>query len=113
MHLYSFFGILLGCSDVGQQGFPAYAGEKSMYQVHKFMALDAFQTQYFIQQVGLSAASFGVEMADIQYVGHALQNVFGYKCAPETSIGPTEPEELQSVCIAVSLIVQRCSRVQG
>ena len=34
-HLYEFFGVLLGCSDVGMKGFPAYAGDASMYEVHK------------------------------------------------------------------------------
>ena len=102
MHLYSFFGSLLGCSDIGQDGFPAYDGHTSMYDVHKFMYLDAFQVQYFIQQVGLSATSLGVELADVQYVGNALQSFFGYKCAPETSVLIGKPKELQSICIAVS-----------
>lgn len=33
--LYSYFGLLLGCSDVAKPGFPAYKGDKSMYEVHK------------------------------------------------------------------------------
>jgi hypothetical protein len=34
-HLYQYFGLLLGCSTVGQTGFPKYGGETSMYSVHK------------------------------------------------------------------------------
>ena len=34
-HLYSYFGVLLGCTKVGTDGFPAYGGEASMYEVHK------------------------------------------------------------------------------
>ena len=34
-HLYQFFGVLLGCSQYGHMGFPAYGGEASMYEVHK------------------------------------------------------------------------------
>ena len=34
-HLYSYFGILLGCSQSGKDGLPAYDGEKSQYDVHK------------------------------------------------------------------------------
>lgn len=34
-HLYSYFGLLLGCSDVAKPGFSAYKGDKSMYEVHK------------------------------------------------------------------------------
>ena len=101
-HLYSFFGILLGCSDVAKPGFPAYGGDKSMYEVHKFMALDAYQVQYFIEQVGLSAASFGVTTADVEAVGHAIQSMFGVKCAPKFSVAPGLPRALQSICIAVS-----------
>ena len=80
-----------------------------MYDVHKFMALDAYQVQYFIHQVGLSAASFGVADADIEYVGHALQGFFGVKCAPETKIIPDAGKELQSICIAVGVPLQHLS----
>lgn len=34
-HLYSYFGAALGCSEYSQMGFPAYAGQPSMYSVHK------------------------------------------------------------------------------
>ena len=35
-----------------------------MYEVHKFMALDSNEVGYFIEQVGLSAKSFGVAEED-------------------------------------------------
>jgi hypothetical protein len=100
-HLYQFFGTLLGCSKIGTADFPAYAGEKSMYEVHKYMALDAFQVGYFITQVGLSAASFGVATADVEAVGKALMDLFGHKCAPPATVVPSQGPQLQSVCIAV------------
>lgn len=31
-HLYEYFGALLGCTAYGMEGFPAYGGDKSMYQ---------------------------------------------------------------------------------
>lgn len=34
-HLYEFFGLLLGCSQVGSADFPAYGGDPNMYNVHK------------------------------------------------------------------------------
>jgi hypothetical protein len=37
-HLYEFFGTLLGCSQQGQPGFPAYDGQPSMFQVHKYVS---------------------------------------------------------------------------
>ena len=88
-HLYEFFGTLLGCSKIGTADFPTYAGDKSMYEVHKYMALDAAQVGYFITQVGLSAASFGVATADVEAVGKALMDLFGYRCAPPAMVVPS------------------------
>ena len=34
-HLYEYFGVLLGCSQVNTTDFPAYEGEASMYELHK------------------------------------------------------------------------------
>ena len=34
-HLYEYFGVLLGCTQVGKSGFPPYGGDPSMYDVHK------------------------------------------------------------------------------
>lgn len=94
-HLYQYFGVLLGCS---AQGFPAYAGDASQYSVHKYMDLNAYQVGYFIEQVGLSAASFGVASADVAAVGAALQKFFDYRCSPPTTIIPAQGAQLQSVC---------------
>jgi len=99
-HLYEYFGDLLGCSMVGETGYPAYSGETSMYKVHKFMGLDANEIGYFITQVGLSAASFGVATEDVTAVGEALNMAFGYKCAPAVAILPNATAELQAICIA-------------
>lgn len=73
-----------------------------MYEVHKFMALDANEVGYFIEQVGLSAASFGVAASDVQYVGKTLQSLFGMRCAPAVDILPGAPAELQAICTDVS-----------
>lgn len=72
-----------------------------MYSVHKFMDLDANEVGYFIMNVGLSAASFGVSNADVTAVGNALTAAFGYRCEPPVSIPSYEPAELQSICIDV------------
>lgn len=71
-----------------------------MYSVHKFMDLDAYEVGYFIEQVGLSAASFGVADADVQAVGMALTKLFDYRCAPATTAIPAQGSQLQSICIA-------------
>jgi len=97
-HLYQFFGALLGCSEYGSMGFPAYKGKSSMGDVHRFMDLDSFEVGYFIQQVGLSAASFGVTTDDVTAVGTALTKLFAYRCAPPVAILPNATAELQSIC---------------
>jgi hypothetical protein len=76
--------------------------EDGMYKVHKFMALDAAEVGYFIEQVGLSAASFGVSSSDVAAVGSALMGAFGYRCEPPASIPAFEPAALQSICTDVS-----------
>lgn len=73
-----------------------------MYEVHKFMDLDAYEVGYFITQVGYAAASFGVAPSDIEYVAGALNKLFNYKCSPPTSVLPNEKPELQAICIASS-----------
>lgn len=98
-HLYEYFGTLLGCTQQGVTAFPAYNGGASMYNVHKFMDLSAAEVNYFITQVALAAASFGVATADIQAVGVALGALFGVRCGPSTTVIPSQGSQLQSICI--------------
>lgn len=75
-----------------------------MYELHKFMALDEKDVGYFITQVGLSAASFGVTDEDVTAVGKALQATFGARCSRPV-LGPqSEKPELQAICIEVSCV---------
>ncbi|KAF2430005.1 hypothetical protein EJ08DRAFT_697798 [Tothia fuscella] len=99
-HLYEYFGGLLGCSLQGQDGYPKYAGSNNMGSVHKFMGLSHAEVTYFITQVGLSAASFGVTTEDVTAVGTALNEAFGYICSPPASIPASEPKEPQAICQA-------------
>ena len=91
-HLYELFGKLLGCSM-----FPAYAGDTSMYETHKYMKLSNNQIGYFIQQVGLSAKSFGVTDADVNSIATSLTNIFNTRCDAPVSIAGG-PVGLQSIC---------------
>ena len=100
-HLYQYFGVLLGCSTVGTSpAFPSYMGEASQYSVHKYMALDENEVGYFITQVGLAAASFGVATDDITIVAKALTSTFDYKCSPPVTVIPAQGPQLQAICIA-------------
>jgi hypothetical protein len=101
-HLYQFFGSLLGCSMQGMPGFDAYAGDPSMFEVHKFMNLDPNQLGYFIQQVALAGASFGVAQEDLEGVGMALNSLFGMRCAPPTEVIKSQGPQLQAICIEES-----------
>src|SRR5579871_6699776 len=99
-HLYEMFGSLLGCSmQANNSAFPTYAGDASMYQVHKFMNLSKPEMDYFITQVGLSAASFGVATSDVMAVGMALNSTFNQRCSPPTVVIQAQGEQLQAICI--------------
>jgi len=67
--------------------------------VHKFMDLSAAENGYFITQVGLAAASFGVTQDDAAAVGMALNNLFNYRCSPPTTVIPAQGPQLQAICI--------------
>ncbi|KAK0388978.1 hypothetical protein NLU13_2555 [Sarocladium strictum] len=99
-HLYEFFGSLLGCSQQGMSGFAAYTADPSMYDVHKFMNLNDAEMTYFITQVGMSAASFGVAEADVTAVGESLGKIFNVRCAPAAEVIKAQGPQLQSICIA-------------
>jgi hypothetical protein len=64
------------------------------------MHLDSDEVGYFVEQVGLSAASFGVSNDDVTAVGTLLNNMFNVKCAPAVSLAPGADKQLQSICIA-------------
>lgn len=66
----------------------------------RFMNLNEYELGYFITQVGLSAASFGVSIEDVTAVGQALAKLFAYRCAPETVVVHSQGAHLQSVCQA-------------
>lgn len=66
------------------------------------MNLDPYQVGYFITQVGLSAASFGVTEDDVTAVGESLNKAFGYKCEPSAPVVPAQGSQLQSICQADS-----------
>lgn len=99
-HLYQYFGALLGCSMEGTGGvFSGYQGDPSQYQIHKFMNLSKPEMDYFITQVGLSAASFGVATSDVEAVGMALNDTFNMRCSPPTVVIPAQGSQLQAICI--------------
>lgn len=62
------------------------------------MVLDPYQVGYFVEQVGLAAASFGVAKSDINAVATALESLFGYRCAPKTTVIEARGAQYQSIC---------------
>lgn len=97
-HLYEYFGSILGCSMQGMTGYSAYDGDVSQYQVHKFMDLSYPEVSYFIQQVALSAQSFGVASSDLAVAGTALNSLFNVKMAAPVAVIPAQGAQLQSIC---------------
>jgi hypothetical protein len=71
-----------------------------MYNVHKFMNLDNAEMTYFITQVGMAAASFGVAEEDIAIVAKALGDTFNMRCSAPAEVIPGTGEQLQAICIA-------------
>ncbi|CZR60244.1 uncharacterized protein PAC_10140 [Phialocephala subalpina] len=98
-HLYEYFGVLLGCSMQGGADYPAYSGHGSQYNVHKFMDLSYAEVTWFIDQVALSAMSFGVAKDDLAVVGTALNSFFNYRCALPMVVVSAQGPQLQSICI--------------
>lgn len=62
------------------------------------MVLDPYEVGYFIEQVGLAAASFGVAKSDINAVATALETLFGHRCAPKTTVIEAQGAQYQSIC---------------
>jgi hypothetical protein len=63
------------------------------------MDLSAAEVGYFITQVAMSAASFGVAQADLTIVGTALESIFDVRCGPPTTVIPAQGAQLNSICI--------------
>lgn len=105
VHFYQIFGVLLGCSMQGPNAdsvFPSYQGDASLFKTHQFMDLDHDQMGYFIEQVGMSAASFGAATCDVTIVGDALTKIFDYQCSPPYALTAEDGPHRQSICIASS-----------
>jgi hypothetical protein len=64
------------------------------------MDLDANEVGYFIQQVGLSAQSFGVASDDVTAVGNLLTTTFDGKCSAAAAVIPDQGLQLQAICTA-------------
>ncbi|KAI0468485.1 hypothetical protein F4859DRAFT_490521 [Xylaria cf. heliscus] len=100
-HVYSYFGTFLGCSTLGATELPAYAGRASMYEVHKYMDLNAAELGYFIEQAVKGLISFGFSDADAQFVNATLDSKFNKRCAPAGAlIPPSAGPQLQAICVA-------------
>lgn len=80
-------------------GFDAYGGNPSMYKVHKFMNLGKAEMTYFITQVGMAAASFGVAKDDIDIVAKALSDTFDMRCSAPAEVIKGKGPQPQAICI--------------
>jgi hypothetical protein len=114
-HVWQYFGVLLNCSKQGvDPDFPAYKGNPSMYEVHKFvltpllfvasltynryMDLDPYEQGWFVNQLTLAAASIGFSAEDTTIWFNTMTGLFSSRCSPPTAVGNLPPV-LNSICI--------------
>ncbi|KIW13669.1 hypothetical protein PV08_08860 [Exophiala spinifera] len=100
-HVYQYFGEFYGCSFQGSEAFPKYQGVASMYEVHKFMDPDIFESEYFNEQIVLAAQSVGFEDPDVTFTREGLAKTFTARCIPPAVVIPASAgPQLQSICVA-------------
>ncbi|RFU27312.1 hypothetical protein B7463_g9032, partial [Scytalidium lignicola] len=100
-HVYSYFGTFLGCSHIGSKELSAYAGKASMYEVHKYMDINAAKMAFFIDQAVRGLLSIGFTDSDAEFVNRTLDMTFNKRCAPATPVVPVEAgPQLQAICVA-------------
>ncbi|KAH7412881.1 hypothetical protein BKA64DRAFT_731128 [Cadophora sp. MPI-SDFR-AT-0126] len=99
-HIWQYFGTLINCSEQGKSDvFPAYEGEPSMYQVHRFMDISKAENDFFIQQLVDASASIGFSPADAEN-WRKLMAPYNTRCAPAFAVnGVRGGADLQAVCI--------------
>ncbi|KEF51851.1 uncharacterized protein A1O9_12189 [Exophiala aquamarina CBS 119918] len=103
IHVYQYFGEFYGCSEQGSAEFPKYKGVASMYEVHKFMKSDPWESGYFNEQIVLAAKSLGFEEADCDFTSKALAATFGRRCSPAAPVIPASAgPQLQAICVSES-----------
>ena len=100
-HMYQIFATMAGCSRQGGQAIPAYAGNPSMAEVHKFMGLNIAKISFFNDQVSQAARAIGMTAADAKVFKDGLENTFNIQCAPPVKIAPNGPPAPQGFCLDV------------
>jgi len=98
-HVWQYFGVLLNCSLQGNDDFPAYEGRQSMYEVHKYMDVTAYEQGWFVDQLTLAAASIGFTAADTTIWFNTMTGLFSSRCSLPTAVGYQSPQ-LQAICIS-------------
>lgn len=97
-HVYPYFGTVIGCSKIGDDGFPPYIGPNSIYEVHKFMYLGPEDVGYFITQIGLSLLSMGVTEEDVAISNATFDALFNYRCLPPYDLIKSQGPQNSSIC---------------
>lgn len=97
-HVYPYFGTVIGCSKIGDTGFPPYSGPNSIYETHKFMNLGPEDVGYFITQIGLSLSSMGVTDEDVAISNSTFDRLFNYRCLPPYDLIKNQGAQSSSIC---------------
>jgi len=97
-HFGSLFARVFQCSIIGSVNFTSALQKTSLYQIHKFMALDPNELGYFIQQVGLAAQSVGLTSDEAEVIMTNMNAGLNYRCRPDSALFPGGVVGPQSIC---------------
>lgn len=100
LHLFQVFASLTGCSKQGGRILADYAGNPSMFDVHRFMNLRKSDISFFNDMVGQAAVGLGVTAEDAAAVGKSLEGLFNIACAAPAPLSPKLSPAPQGFCLA-------------
>ena len=101
-HLGDVFALAFECSTIEQSNFSSSLQKSSLYEIHKFMALNPDDLGYFIEQVGLAAQSVGLTQAEATKITDAMAEGLTYRCKPLSPLVPGGIVGPQSICTDAS-----------
>ena len=88
----------MGCSTIGSVNFTSALQKTSLYEIHKYMALDPFELGYFIEQVGLAGQLVGLTADEAEGIQNKMDQSLTYRCRANSALFPGGIVGPQSIC---------------
>ncbi|KAF2663139.1 hypothetical protein BT63DRAFT_380420 [Microthyrium microscopicum] len=101
-HFGSLFARVMQCSTIGSANFTSALQKTSLYQIHKYMALNPDELGYFIQQVGLAAQLGGLSTTEATTITTNMGNGLTYRCKAPAPLFPGGVVGPQTICTDAS-----------